>query len=176
MWTACELALRSYGFALQVIGTFFAVREIFSNERLFDQPRLRDLVTNWWKYRPGRNFTIKVDTGHFKMTGGRARITQRAPLTPADSLETQIEKLWRNIEFIDKELQDLFTEAERNRRSFEGLVTNETKARESEHKRLEALLQEVAVGTPLLAYFGVALVLMGGAIATWSPELHQWVR
>ena len=33
-----ELVFRSYGYGLQMIGAFFAAKEVFSNERLFQQP------------------------------------------------------------------------------------------------------------------------------------------
>jgi hypothetical protein len=52
----------------------------------------------------------------------------------------------------------------------------EGEARENSHKVLRELVKEATVGSPLLAYFGVILVLMGSTITTFSQNLHNLAK
>lgn len=58
LWFCSELIFRSSGFGLQIIGVFFAAREVFSNERLFGQPRIKDRIDGWGRRRPGKTQSI----------------------------------------------------------------------------------------------------------------------
>lgn len=171
-----EVAFRSYGFFLQVVGAVIAARQVFSNDRLFQQPRLHDHIATWWGSRPGVTTALRASGGAVTASAGTLTVTTRAEFVAGDSLEAQIAKLWRNIGFIDRELTDMGRDIERNKSAHEAALKAEREARAAAHRQLEDALKEVAVGSSLVAYFGFALVLLGGAITTWSSELHCWAH
>lgn len=176
LWLCPEFVFRSYGFALQVLGIFFAAREVFSNERLFEQPRLHDRIGGWWKRRPGAPQSVTADGCFSYVSVGAPRAIVRAAQTDADSLAEQVAKLWRNIDYISQEITGLAGQVDLNKGTFEAALKAEREAREHSERSIKDLIKEATVGSPLLAYFGVSLVLLGSAITTYSMDLHNWAK
>jgi hypothetical protein len=176
LWFGSELAFRTYGFGLQIIGVFFAVHEVFSNERLFGQPRIKDRVEGWWRSRPGATHYLSASGVCSAAASGSARVTQRTPKADTDTVEEQVAKLWKNIDHISQEITGLTSQVDQNKGTLEAAIKAEREARENSHKVLRELVKEATVGSPLLAYFGVILVLMGSTITTYSQNLHSLVK
>lgn len=171
-----EFVFRSYGFALQVLGVFFAVREVFSNERLFEQPRIHARIGGWWKRRPGATHFITCSSAIASAHGSSARVTIRSSKVDTDSLDEQVRKLWRNIDCINQDVSALAQQVDLNKGTLEAAIKAEREAREHSKRSIKDLIKEATVGTPLLAYFGVSLVLLGSAITTYSIDLHNLVK
>lgn len=176
LWTCSEFVFKSYGFALQVLGIFFAAREVFSNERLFEQPRLHDRIGGWWKRRPGVTHFIAGSASISLNACGSGRVTVRSPKIDTDSLDEQVAKLWKNIDYMSQEITALAGQVDLNKGTFEAALKAEREAREKSEKSIRDLIKEATVGSPLLAYFGVSLVLLGSAITTYSMDLHNWAK
>jgi len=176
LWSCSEFVFKSYGFALQVLGIFFAAREVFSNERLFGQLRIHDRIGGWWKRRPGATHFLSASGSVSLAHVGSARVGQRSPKLDTDSLDEQVTKLWKNIDYISQEITGLASQVDLNKGTFEAALKVEREAREHSEKSIKDLIKEATVGSPLLAYFGVSLVLLGSAITTYSMDLHNWVK
>lgn len=176
LWSFSELIFRTYGFSLQIIGIFFAAQAVFSNERLFGQPRIKDRLDGWWRSRPGASRIACVSGVSSSSATGSARGTVRAPKSDTDTLDEQVAKLWRNIDHISQEISGLAGQVDLNKGAIEAALKAERKARELSHLSLRELVKEATVGSPLLAYFGVILVLLGSTITTYSQNLHDLVK
>lgn len=176
LWFCSELIFRSSGFGLQIIGVFFAAREIFSNERLFGQPRIKDRIDGWGRRRPGKTQSIGLASLSCQIAFGSAHGTVRMPKVDTDSLEEQVTKLWKNIDLISQEVSGLTGQVDQNKQGIEEALKSEREAREHADKSLRELVKEATVGEPLVAYFGLILVLMGSVITTYSEFLHKLVH
>ena len=177
LWLCPEFVFRSYGFGLQVLGIFFAAREVFSNERLFNQPQIPVRMAGWWKRRPGATQILSASViSNCAVIIGSPRLTVGPLKMDADSLDEQVAKLWQNIEYINRDISGLAGQVDLNKGTIEAALKAEREAREHSEKSIKDLIKEATVGSPLLAYFGVSLVLLGSAITTYSMELHNLVN
>jgi hypothetical protein len=176
LWTFSELIFRTYGFSLQIMGVFFAAQAVFSNERLFGQPRIKDRLDGWWRSRPGASRIVCVSGVSSSSATCSARGTVRTPKSDTDTLDDQVAKLWRNIDHISQEISGLARQVDFNKGAIEAALKEEREAREHSHTSLRELVKEATVGAPLLAYFGVILVLIGSTITTYSQSLHELVK
>jgi len=171
-WFGNELQLRSYGFAMQVLGALTAAHAVLSNERLFGLPRFKERFRGWIKRFPRRHAvaaTANITAGAIVMSG---RATSRHPKRAEDALEVQVERLWLNFSALDNELSNLYQQVDRNKQAHADAITTETRTRVEEIRKLRELLETAAVGTPMVAYLGVFVVLLGSAVSTYAIELH----
>lgn len=70
-------------------------------------------------------------------------------------------------------MSGLTGQVDQNKRGIEEALKSEREAREHADKSLRELVKEATVGEPLVAYFGLILVLMGSVITTYSEFLHK---
>ena len=168
-----ELALRSYGFALQVIGGLVAAHAIFSNERLFGLPRFGMRFASWCRHFPQRHAVAEGANVTMRMSGSSGAAVTRCPRQDGDPLESQVQKMWLNLTLMDADIGRLSEAVDRSKQHLVAALAKETGQRTTELTELRKLLTSAAAGSPQIAYLGVFLVLAGSAISTYSPELKK---
>lgn len=106
-------------------------------------------------------------------TGGAARLRHNIGLGPDDSLETQVDKLWRSN-------QQLWGEVDANRQEIEGKLGRthaEIKEIKAAHDKrsneLHEVVKKVATSSPLFAYFGAWMAAVGTVLSTYTHDIAK---
>jgi hypothetical protein len=176
LWLFPEWGFKTYGFILQILGAIVAASAVLGNERLFELPRLRERIGGWWRSRPGVDRSLAASGVAATSMAGTLRASGWSNKSTTDTLDQQVEKLWTNFTAITQQLTQLATDADEQKRTQKADIGELRKALEGDNKKFKELLKKATVGSPLVAYFGFSLVLLGSFITTYSEWLHKLVH
>lgn len=139
--------------------------------------RIRQRFRKVWRWilsklgreREGKTVSISGEAGGIGLAGGEARLSVR----PADDADVE-----RWIEYLDEELEALWERVatvsrkhrERTDRLEGKLKEVRRESRESD-RRVEELVERIAVGSLRWEILGLAWFVLGVVATTWAPQL-----
>jgi len=173
-----ETSIRSAGYALQVVGMFFAIRGLIGIRSHFEQPLLRQLFVNWLKRFPKwkRNVVIGTGSAQIAIMSGRARAEVWTPDDPDQPVENRIQRILRNLERIRKvqgEHAQIFEELRIHLEEHKKKVAEESKNME-EKIRLD--LESLHTNDVIVALVGLVWLTVGLSMSTMAPELYELLK
>lgn len=172
-----EVCIRWWGMVLQMFGIYSVLRELLERRKDVGTPNLLTALKLWFAAWPGRNLTIPLSGNAMVITGGTARVTQRAgPPGPDASIEDRLTTAEKNIKFIDDDLGRVESALDAERRAREIAVRDEKDERIQAIDSIKNAMKEAAAKTLPFSMFGVVWLALGVFLSSTSVELERWAH
>lgn len=175
---ASEKAVRLAGLVLQVLGIGTVAVGIRDTRSVFGHPSLCRRLMEWFGRFPvygGREVVIGMGATSLGMAGLRARVLISAPPGTA-SLESRVEALEKNLNFLRDEIDALHHEAEKNTRRLTEGISEEKQERVAEDQKLGKRLESATAGGLHISAMGVTWLFAGVTLSTASLEIAGWLK
>jgi len=168
-----EIYIRWWGGALQLVGIYAVVHELWSTQKHFGLLG----VLGWFRgviaRRPGANVSVAVSGAALMASAaslhGRARVTPKAGAT----LDERVDRLERNAGNVDAELDELHRKADAEQQERKQADQAEASERKGSVTAVEERLKKAATGSVPFSLVGVWWLAVGVVLATASQELAQ---
>lgn len=170
--------MRLAGLVLQVLGIGTVAVGIRDTRSVFGHPSLCRRLMEWFGRFPvygGREVVIGMGATSLGMAGLRARVLISAPPGTA-SLESRVEALEKNLNFLRDEIDALHHEAEKNTRRLTEGISEEKQERVAEDQKLGKRLESATAGGLHISAMGVTWLFAGVTLSTASLEIAGWLK
>jgi hypothetical protein len=172
---SAEFQVRTAGYVIGMAGVWLVVKDLGDKRIMFGRPGALERVGQWLKRFPSLFLPTKVvsATAHaaslaasLAATGDlRAALTTREP-----TLEERVAVLEWNHRRLSDRLDAAEIAHERDMRLLRHADATEAAAREEAVRRLHERVEELSVGGLVSEWAGVAWVVVGNTLATFSKE------
>jgi len=168
-----EVAIRSAGLGLEVLGLFVAISGIIETRAFFGLPSLQALFLRWLSERPRwrRNIVLAAGAGASGLAEASARGYVWTPIRAEDSLERKVEVLIQNVDLLKDDLQSTHKEIDDLSRKHAEALKGEARAREQAATDIKNQLQAALTNGLLVSLIGLVWLLVGMIMSTMSLVL-----
>lgn len=168
-----EVAVRSAGLGLELLGLFVALAGIIETRTFFGLPSLPALFRRWLSERPRwrRNIVMGAAAGAYGLSGASARGYAWSPVRPEDSLDKKVETLIHNVDRLKDDLQNTHKEIDELSRKHAEALKGEAEAREKAATDIKTQLKAALTNGLLLSLIGLVWLFVGIIMSTMSVEL-----
>jgi len=168
-----EVAVRSAGLGLEMLGLFVALGGIIETRTFFGLPSLPALFQHWLSERPRwrRNIVMGAMAGSVGFAGMSGHGYEWTPVRPEDSLEKKVESLIQNVERLKDDLQNTHKEFDDLSRKHAEALKGEAAAREKAATDIKNQLQGALTNGLLVSLIGLVWLIVGIIMSTMSLEL-----
>ena len=176
MWPT-EQSIRTYGFGLQIIGMWFAIRGLLKIRTHFDQPKLRKLSIAWLCRFPrwiNKTFKIGVGGGSISIKGGvKAILKPCIPDNPEDSLKKRIDGIVKNQGRLKEEQKNISEQIDKIKGNQEKNQKEQKLAIVNMENQIRSDSESLHTDDILLSFIGLVWLTFGISMSTMSQELSK---
>lgn len=176
--SATEPEIRLTGLALQVLGIATVAWGIRETRSLFGRPDLFTLAKKWIKRVPiygKRTVATSVNlTGVGATLHGSAIVSSTAP--PNATVEERISVLEKNIQHLNKRIDETQTEMDQGFRAQSSALEEEKQNRSREDQLLSEKLEATETDGLHISAMGALWLFIGVSLSTASVELSTWFK
>ena len=168
-----EVAVRSAGLGLEILGLFVALAGIIETRTFFGLPSLPAVFRRWLSERPRwrRHIVMGAMAGTLGLAGMSGRGYVWTPVRSEDSLEKKVESLIRNVDRLKDDLQNTHKELDDLSRKHAEALKGEAEAREKAAIDIKNQLQAALTNGLLVSLIGLVWLIVGIIMSTMSLEL-----
>lgn len=172
-----EGGVKAYALVLQICGAWVATSAIRQNLDIFKAGGVLAAIGAWWDRRPRqRSYTISLEAGAYENSGGSATFSVSVGRNPNESVEVQLEKLWKSLEGLRNEAESDRKEVDSKVEVLRKSLTEAKAAHEQSTRELADTVKKAVASSPLWSYYGAWLAAVGTVLSTYTHELVCWVQ
>lgn len=178
LFVAClwptELAFRSVGFALQVLGAWIVWIGIRGAREQFEVPGTWAETKAWWSSRPrlrGRAFTASASAGGYAIVGASAEVTVWSGTPDGATIEQRVDAIERNLVRVRDDLSLYRRKAKEQARTHEEELKRERAERQATDQAIHDKIKDTETGGLKLNAAGAWWLLSGTVCSTFPQEL-----
>lgn len=161
---------------LQLLGIGTVIWGIEETRKLFGHPSTMASLWQWLKRFPpfgGRTITASAH-GTLPSLSGSARGYVSARADPDARIESRVEVLEKNIEYLHKRISMTESEMDSKFRTQKQELEAEKNSRESEDRKVLAKLEATEMGGVYISAMGALWLFVGVVLSSIPEELSNW--
>ncbi len=173
-----ESAIRSTGYALQLLGMILAIRGVVGIRQFFGKPSIKSVVIDWFKRFPKwkNDQRIELQGAFHSVSGSTASLEVWANDDPSLTVEQRLNAIVRNQERLRKEQR----QQEKSLISINESLEDHKKKTEAEYNRVtrefHTRLELLHTNELTLSLVGLVFLTIGITLGTLSPEIFSWLQ